>query len=186
MIMIFNFSFNFTNFCVIVCFCNETTNMRYFDIRFSTVVNSDLLTKLLTSGILFSTSAILELKSAFTTKLLTLGILFSTASKASLLTTPLPCFSIFSIFELSALYLVFQRNPVVSILSALPTNLSYSVLSYQSFFTTLVNFAKSLEIGTNLSVSNFSTLGFKLAKFVFSTKLLTSTCVTFFRSVFVA
>ena len=78
-------------------------------------------------GTLFSISVILELKSVFTTKLLTSGILFSKASNYSLLAIPLPFFSIFSTFELSASYLVFKTNPVVSILSTFVTNLLCSV-----------------------------------------------------------
>ena len=92
-------------------------------ILFSTAINSELVAKPLILGILFSTSVILELKSAFTTKLVTLGILFSTTSKSSLLANPLPCFSIFCIHKLSASYLVFKTNPVVSILSTFVTNL---------------------------------------------------------------
>ena len=63
------------------------------DILFSTTVNAKLVAKPLILGILFSTSVILNY--AFTTKLLTSGILFSTASNSSLFATLLPCFSIF-------------------------------------------------------------------------------------------
>ena len=72
------------------------------------------------------------------------------------------------------------------------TNLLYSVILTTSFFTTLLNLAKSLGTGVNLSISakslgtgvnlsisNLSTSVFKLAKFDFSAKLLTSTCDTF-------
>ena len=55
-----------------------------------------------------------------------------------------------------------------------------------SFFTTLLNLAKSLGTGINLSISNLSASLFKLARFVFDAKLLTSTCGAFFRLVFVA
>ena len=48
-----------------------------------------------------------------------------------------------------------------------------------SFLTTLLSFAKSLGTGVNLSISNLPTSVFKLAKFYFSAKLLTSTCDTF-------
>ena len=41
-------------------------------------------------------------------------------------------------------------------------------------------------MGTSLSISNLSTSDFKIAKFDFSAKLLTSACDTFFKSVFVA
>ena len=68
----------------------------------------------------------------------------------------------------------------------LATNLSIKVFLTTSFFTTLLSFAKSLGTGVNLSIFSLSTSVFKLAQFDFSAKLLTSTCVTFFISVFVA
>ena len=68
----------------------------------------------------------------------------------------------------------------------LATNLSYSIFLKTSFFTTLLNLAKSLGKGVNLSISSLSTSVFRLAKFDFSAKLLTSTCDTCFKSVFVA
>ena len=69
------------------------------------------------------------------------------------------------------------------------TNPLCSVFFTTSFFTTLLNFAKSLGTDTNssiLSLLSLSTSVFKLARFVFNAKLLVSTCVTFFKSVFVA
>ena len=71
-------------------------------------------------------------------------------------------------------------------LSAFSTNLSYSVFLTKSFFTTLLSLAKSLGTGVNLLISNLSTSVFRLAKFDYSAKLLTSTCHIFFKSVFVA
>ena len=66
------------------------------------------------------------------------------------------------------------------------TNLSYSVFLTTSFFTTSLSLLKSTGTGANLSISNLSTSVFKLAKLDFSAKLLTSTWVPCFRSVFVA
>ena len=71
-------------------------------------------------------------------------------------------------------------------LFTLATNLSYSVFLTTSFFTILLSLAKSLGTGLNLSISSLSTSVFKLAKFDFSAKLLTSRCDIFFKSVFVA
>ena len=71
-------------------------------------------------------------------------------------------------------------------LTTFQTNLLYSVFLETLFFTALLNLAKSLGTGVNLSISNLSTSVFKLPRFAFDAKLLTSTCVTFFRSVFVA
>ena len=75
---------------------------------------------------------------------------------------------LFSNFNLSASYLVFKRNPLVSILFTLLTNLLYSVFLITSFFTTLDNLLKSTGTVFSLSVSNVSTSVFKLAKFVFN------------------
>ena len=69
MIMISKFLFNFSNFCVIVCFL---TKLLTLGILFFTAVNAFFVAKLLTSGILFSNSV----SFAFLTKLVTLGIFF--------------------------------------------------------------------------------------------------------------
>ena len=61
-------------------------------------------------------------------------------------------------------------------LSTLATNLLYSVILAKSVFNTLLSLATSLGTNVNLSISNLSTSAFKLAKFDFSEKLLTSTC----------
>ena len=75
---------------------------------------------------------------------------------------------LFSDFNLSASYLVFKRNPQVSILFTWLTNLLYSVFLITPFFTTLDNLLKSTGTVFSLSVSNVSTSVFKLAKFVFN------------------
>ena len=62
----------------------------------------------------------------------------------------------------------------------LATNLPYSVLLTTSFFTTLLSLAKSLGTDVNSSIFSLSISVFKLVKFDFSAKLLTSTCDTFF------
>ena len=62
-------------------------------------------------------------------------------------------------------------------LFTLVTNLSSFLTT--SFFTTLLNLLKSVATGTNLSMSNFSTSVFKVAKFVFNAKLDVSTCEIF-------
>ena len=69
MIMISKFLFNFSNFCVIVCFL---TKLLTLGILFSTAINAVFVARLLTSGILFSNSV----SFAFLTKLVTLGIFF--------------------------------------------------------------------------------------------------------------
>ena len=74
----------------------------------------------------------------------------------------------FSNFNLSTTYLVFKRNPLVSILFTWLTNFLYSVFLITPFFTTLDNLLKSTGTIFSLSVSNISTSVFKLAKFVFN------------------
>ena len=66
-------------------------------------------------------------------------------------------------------------------LFTLETNLSYSVFLATSFFTTSLCLFKSTGTSANLLISILSTSVFKLAKFVFSAKLLTSTCDIFFK-----
>ena len=68
-------------------------------------------------------------------------------------------------------------------LFTLASSLSYTVFLTTSFFNALLSLAKSLGTGVNLSIS---TSAFRLAKFDFSAKLLTSTCDTFFKSIYVA
>ena len=68
----------------------------------------------------------------------------------------------------------------------LTTNSSYTSFLTTSFFTTLLNLLKSVGMGFNLSISNLSTLVFKLTKFVFNAKLEVSACEIFLVSAFVA
>ena len=92
-------------------------------------------------GISFSNSLILVLKFVYLTSQLVSGILFSN-------------------FDLSASYLVFKANSLVSIQFAFATTLSYTASLTTSFFTTLLNLVNLT--GTNLSVSNLTTSVFKL------------------------
>ena len=151
------------------------TKLLTFGILFSTAVNAKLVAYPVILGILFCISVTLAFKSVFfLARSLVLGIFFS------------PSLNVFPRPDLSVSYLVFKTNLVVSILSTFVTNLFYSVFSRTSFFTTLLNLAKSLGTGFNFAMSNLSTSVFILGRFVFDAKLLTSTSVTFFRSVFVA
>ena len=83
-------------------------------------------------------------------------------------------------------YLVLETKFEVSILSTLAFNKEYSVFLTTSFFTTLLNLAKSSGTVFNLSVSILSTSVFKEAKLVFNAELLVSTWVISFKSAFVA
>ena len=100
--MISKFLFNFSNFCVIICFL---TKLLILGILFSTVVNAVFVAKLPRSGNLPSNSMNLAMYSVFQTRSLVLGIFFS-------------------ISNLSASCLVFQTNPLISVLFTLATNLS--------------------------------------------------------------
>ena len=80
--MITNFLFNFTYFCVFF------TKLLTSGILFSTAVNAELVAKPVILGILLSISVILVFKSVFLTKLLKSGILFSTAVNSFLVAAP--------------------------------------------------------------------------------------------------
>ena len=143
------------NTVIFVLYFVFLTKFLTLNILFSTIVNAVFVAKLLTSGILFPNSV----SFAYLTRLLTSGILFSNSI-------------------LSVLYLVFNRKSVVSILFPFPTNLSYTVFLTISFFTTSLSLLESTGIGANLSMSNLSTLIFKLAKFLFAVSgfMLFCTC----------
>ena len=81
--------------------------------------------------------------------------------------------------NLSAMYFLFKKNPLVSILFTLLTNLLYSAFLILSFFIRSLSLLKSTGTGASLSISSLSTLFFKLATFVFNAKLEVSTCVIF-------
>ena len=60
--MIINFIFNFTNLCIVICFF---TKLLTSGILFSTAVNAELVAKPVILGILPSISVTLALKSVF-------------------------------------------------------------------------------------------------------------------------
>ena len=76
MIVIINFTSNFTNVCAIVCFL---TKLLTFGILFSTAVNAELVAKPLILGILFSISVILELQSVLLINALVSGTFLPTS-----------------------------------------------------------------------------------------------------------
>ena len=104
MIMISKCFFNFNNFYVIIC-CFFSTKLLALGILPSTAVNAEFVTKLLILGVLFSILVILVLQSVF----------FNNSTSTRIL---------FSYSVLSAPYLVFKTNPLVSILFTFSTNLS--------------------------------------------------------------
>ena len=71
-------------------------------------------------------------------------------------------------------------------LSTFVTNSSYSVFLTTSFLTAVLNLAKQLGTGVNLSISSLYISVLRLDKLDFSAKLLVSTCDIFLKSVFVA
>ena len=154
--MISKFLFKFSNFCV---------------------PQSVFLTKLLTSGILFSAAV----NADFVVKPLISRILFYNSVSFVFIARLVTSRILVSNSVLSVWYLVFKTNPRVSVLFTLATNLPYT-----AFLTTSLNLLKSTGTATNLSISNLSTSAFKLAQFAFSLKLEVSTCVTFLISAFVA
>ena len=91
--MISKFLFNFSNFCIIICFL---TKLLILGILFSTVVNAEVVAKPVILGISFLTSFIFVLRLLLVAKLLISGILssmffilasYSVFSTTSLLTT---------------------------------------------------------------------------------------------------
>ena len=98
------------------------------------------------------------LQSVFLTKLRTLGILFSTAVILSI--SPLTSFIL-------ALRVVLVSRFVISdILSSIFLILAlYTFFLTTSFLTTLLSLLKATKTGTNLSISNLSTLLSKLVHF---------------------
>ena len=80
---------------------------------------------------------------------------------------------------MSVSYLVFKTNSLVSLLFTFVTNLFYIVFLITSFFTTFLSLPKSTGTVLDLSISNLSSLVFKLAKFDFSAKLEVSIPVAF-------
>ena len=74
MIMIINLIFNFTNFFIVICLF---TKLLTSGILFSTAVNAELVPKPVILGILPSVSVILTLKSVFLARLLASRIFLS-------------------------------------------------------------------------------------------------------------
>ena len=136
--MTINLIFNFTNFCIIICFF--FTKLLTPGILFSAAVNAELIARPVILGLLPSISVILAFKSVFQLDHLYQEFFLS----ASLID--------FSKFDLSVSYVVFKTNPVVSMLFTLATNLSYSVFLTTSFFTTLFSLAKSLGTGVSINI----------------------------------
>ena len=144
------------------------------------------------------------------TRLLTSGILFSTAVTAEVVAKPLILgVSVLILFIFVLRTVLVAKLVILGILSSIFFILPlYSVFLTTSFLTTFLSLLKSTETDTNLSISNLSTLLFKwrklfgklfnlsvsnlstsvfeLAKFDFSAKLEVIICEIFFRSVFVA
>ena len=151
-----NFIFNFTNFCVIVSYL---TKLLTLGILFSTAVRVVVVVaKLVILGILFVTPFILELRAVVVAMLLILGIYFLTS------------------FILALRVILVAKLVISGVLSSI-----FLILAlYKSFLTT--------SVGTffSLSMSNLSTLDFKLAKSTFLANLDVSTPVAFFKSAFVA
>ena len=139
--MIINLIFNFTIFCIIIFFTKLLTS----GISFSTAVSHELVAKPVILGILFSISVISAFKSVFLTRSLVSGIFLS----ASLI--------FFSKSDLSESYVVFKTNLVLSMLFTFATNFPHVVFLTTSFFTTLLSLTKSLGKGVNLSISSLST-----------------------------
>ena len=117
MTMIIDFTFSFTNFCVMVCF----------------------LTKLLTFGILFSTAVNAELVETSNTRYVTLYLgnfrieicFFNQVT--NIRNFVIRATDFFSKSDLPVSYLAFKEKPVVSMLSTSLTNLLHLVFKQHHF-----------------------------------------------------
>ena len=122
------------------------------------------------------------------TKLLTLGMLFSTAARAVVLAK----FVILGILLLTSFILALRPALVVKLaISGILSSTFFILALYlafltTSFFTTLLRLPKSLGRGTNSSISNLSTLDFKLPKSTILANLDVSTPQHLFKSALVA
>ena len=96
------------------------------------------MTKLLTSGILFST----VVNAVFVAKVLISGILFSISVSFVLLTKSVPSGFFFSNSVLSVWYLGFITKSLVSIMFTFVASFSYIALLRTSFLTTSLNLLK--------------------------------------------
>ena len=144
MIMISNFLFNFTNFCVIVFFL---TKLPRLGILLSTEVRAVAVAKLVILGVSPLTSFILALREALVAKLVILGISSLTFLRVVLLTKLVISGILSPIFFILALYTSYTLYTSIYIIVSL-------------------NLLKSTGTGTNLSTSNLSTLFSKLLKLV--------------------
>ena len=109
------------------------------------------------------------LYSAFLTRLLTSGILFSRAVRAAVVVAKLVILGILALTPFSlVLRVVLVAKLVVSgILSSIFLILAlYPVFLTTSFFTTLLSLLKSTGVVSNFAISQLSTLFFKLLKLV--------------------
>ena len=131
-----NFTFSFTNFCVIVKFF--LTKLLTLGISFSTAVTAVVVVaKLVILGILFLNSFILASREVVVAKLMILDILLLTS------------------FILPLRVVLVAKLVISGILSSIFLILELYKSFLTLFFTTILSLLKSKGIGTNLSASNY-------------------------------
>ena len=137
-------------------------------ILFSTAVRAVKVARWVILGILILTSFILALRAAVVDKLVILGISFLTSFTLSLIV-------LVANIRYFIRYLIWGILSSISLILALQTSYFQIII-----FTTLLSLLTSTGTGTNLSTSNLSTPGFKLANSVFLATPDASTPVAFF------
>ena len=131
-----NFTFSFTNFCVIVKFF--LTKLLTLGISFSTAVTAVVVVaKLVILGILFLNSFILASREVVVAKLMILDILLLTS------------------FILPLRVVLVAKLVISGILSSIFLILELYTSFLTLFFTTILSLLTSKGIGTNLSASNY-------------------------------
>ena len=135
MIINSNFTFSFTNFCVIVKFF--LTKLLTLGISFSTAVTAAAIVAKLVIGILFLNSFILALREVVVAKLMILDSLLLNS------------------FILPLRVVLVAKLVISGILSSIFLILELYTSFLTLFFTTILSLLKSKGIGTNLSASNY-------------------------------
>ena len=135
MIINSNFTFSFTNFCVIVKFF--LTKLLTLGISFSTAVTAAAIVAKLVIGILFLNSFILALREVVVAKLMILDSLLLNS------------------FILPLRVVLVAKLVISGILSSIFLILELYTSFLTLFFTTILSLLKSKGIATNLSASNY-------------------------------
>ena len=166
------------------------TKLLTLDILFSIAATSLVLAKLVILGILLLISFMLALKAASVVRLVKLVILpltsFILYLRVVFVAEPVTSGILYSIFFISALHTSFlTASFFTTSLNLLESTGTGIYLSTSNLSILLLKLVKLVREFFNLSISNLSTLDFKLAKSTYLDNFVVSAPVAFFKSVFV-